>query len=84
MGFHDASGYVQAETQASAIILAELRESLEYALERIVRELGRTDFTDLLREISSAREQLRFARFHMSDGRAPDGTVLLAPTSLEA
>ena len=34
--------------------------------------------------ISSAREQLRFARFHLGDGRAPDGTPLLAPASLRA
>ena len=36
MGFNDASGYVQTETQASVIIPADLRESLEYAPERIV------------------------------------------------
>ena len=36
MGFHDASGYVQTQTQASAITVADLRESLEYALERMV------------------------------------------------
>ena len=40
MGFHDASGYVQAETQALAIILADLRESLEDAPERIVGYAG--------------------------------------------
>jgi CubicO group peptidase (beta-lactamase class C family) len=34
--------------------------------------------------ISSAREQLRYARFHMGDGRAPDGTPLLTPASLQA
>jgi hypothetical protein len=36
MGFDDASGYVQAETQAPVIILADLREALEDAPERIV------------------------------------------------
>ena len=36
MGFDDASGYVQAETQAApAMILADLHESLEYAPERV-------------------------------------------------
>jgi CubicO group peptidase (beta-lactamase class C family) len=34
--------------------------------------------------ISSAREQLRYARFHLGDGRAPDGTPLLTPASLQA
>lgn len=34
--------------------------------------------------ISSAREQLRYARFHMGDGHAPDGTPLLSPSSLQA
>jgi CubicO group peptidase (beta-lactamase class C family) len=34
--------------------------------------------------ISSARDQLRFARFHMGNGRAADGTRLLAPASLAA
>ena len=33
--------------------------------------------------ISSAREQLRFALFHMGDGLAADGTPLLTPASLE-
>lgn len=32
--------------------------------------------------ISSAREQLRFAQFHLGDGRAVDGTPLLSPASL--
>ena len=36
MGFHDASGYVQPQAQASAISLFDLREPLEYALERMV------------------------------------------------
>src|SRR5262249_20343015 len=34
--------------------------------------------------ISSARNQLRYARFHLVDGRAPDGTPLLTPASLAA
>jgi CubicO group peptidase (beta-lactamase class C family) len=34
--------------------------------------------------ISSARDQLRYARFHLGDGRAPDGTPVLTPASLEA
>ena len=34
--------------------------------------------------ISSAREQLHYARFHMGDGRAADGTQLLRPASLQA
>jgi CubicO group peptidase (beta-lactamase class C family) len=34
--------------------------------------------------ISSARDQLRYARFHLGDGRAPDGTPLLTPASLGA
>ena len=34
--------------------------------------------------ISSAREQLRYARFHLGDGRALDGTPLLTPASLQA
>jgi CubicO group peptidase (beta-lactamase class C family) len=34
--------------------------------------------------ISSAREQLQYARFHMGDGRAADGTQLLTPVSLQA
>jgi CubicO group peptidase (beta-lactamase class C family) len=34
--------------------------------------------------ISSAREQLQYARFHMGDGRASDGTPLLTPVSLQA
>jgi CubicO group peptidase (beta-lactamase class C family) len=34
--------------------------------------------------ISSVRDQLRYARFHLGDGRAPDGTPLLAPASLAA
>ena len=34
--------------------------------------------------ISSARDQLRYARFHLGDGRAPDGTPLLTPASLAA
>ena len=34
--------------------------------------------------ISSAREQLHYARFHMGDGRAADGTPLLTPASLQA
>ena len=40
MGFDDASGNVQAQTQASAIILGELRESLEYAPEGIAGYAG--------------------------------------------
>jgi CubicO group peptidase (beta-lactamase class C family) len=34
--------------------------------------------------ISSAREQLAYARFHMGDGRAADGTPVLTPASLRA
>jgi CubicO group peptidase (beta-lactamase class C family) len=34
--------------------------------------------------ISSARDQLRYARFHLGDGRAPDGTRLLKKKSLIA
>ncbi len=34
--------------------------------------------------ISSARDQLRYAQFHLGDGRAPDGTPLLTPASLVA
>lgn len=34
--------------------------------------------------ISSAREQLGWARFHLGDGRAADGTPLLTPSSLKA
>jgi CubicO group peptidase (beta-lactamase class C family) len=34
--------------------------------------------------ISSARDQLRYARFHLGDGRAADGTPLLTPASLAA
>jgi CubicO group peptidase (beta-lactamase class C family) len=34
--------------------------------------------------ISSARDQLHFARFLMGDGRAPDGTRLLTPAALVA
>jgi CubicO group peptidase (beta-lactamase class C family) len=34
--------------------------------------------------ISSARDQLRYARFHLGDGRAADGTRLLTPASLTA
>jgi CubicO group peptidase (beta-lactamase class C family) len=34
--------------------------------------------------VSSARDQLRYARFHLGDGRAPDGTPLLSPASLAA
>jgi CubicO group peptidase (beta-lactamase class C family) len=33
--------------------------------------------------ISSVREQLRYARFHMGNGLAADGTPLLSPASLE-
>jgi CubicO group peptidase (beta-lactamase class C family) len=34
--------------------------------------------------ISSARDQLHYARFHMGDGRAADGPSLLTPASLAA
>jgi CubicO group peptidase (beta-lactamase class C family) len=34
--------------------------------------------------ISSARDQLRYARFHLGDGRAADGTPVLSPTALRA
>jgi len=34
--------------------------------------------------ISSARDQLRYARFHLGDGTADDGTALLTPQSLAA
>jgi CubicO group peptidase (beta-lactamase class C family) len=34
--------------------------------------------------ISSARDQLRYARFHLGDGTAPNGTRLLTQSSLEA
>jgi CubicO group peptidase (beta-lactamase class C family) len=34
--------------------------------------------------ISSARDQLQYARFHLGDGTAPDGTRLLRPESLVA
>jgi CubicO group peptidase (beta-lactamase class C family) len=34
--------------------------------------------------ISSARDQLRYARFHLGDGTAPDGTRLLREASLVA
>src|SRR5262249_6166718 len=34
--------------------------------------------------ISSARDQLRWARFHLGDGRAPDGTRLLTLAALVA
>lgn len=40
VGFNDASGYVQTETQASAIVPADLRESLEDARERIMGYAG--------------------------------------------
>lgn len=40
MGFNEASGYVQTKAQAAAIIPADLRESLEYAIERIVGYAG--------------------------------------------
>jgi CubicO group peptidase (beta-lactamase class C family) len=33
--------------------------------------------------ISSVRDQLAYARFHLGDGRAPDGKRLLTPRSLE-
>ncbi|MBI5877870.1 MAG: beta-lactamase family protein [Chloroflexi bacterium] len=32
--------------------------------------------------ISSAKDQLRYARFHLGDGSAPDGTRVLSPESL--
>lgn len=32
--------------------------------------------------VSSLRDQLRYARFHLSDGTAPDGARLLSPQSL--
>ncbi len=32
--------------------------------------------------ISSANDQMRYARFHLGDGTAPDGTRLLSPESL--
>jgi CubicO group peptidase (beta-lactamase class C family) len=34
--------------------------------------------------ISSARQQLAYARFHMGDGRTADGTQLLTPAALQA
>ena len=34
--------------------------------------------------MSSAADQLRWARFHLGDGRAPDGTPLLSPEALTA
>lgn len=34
--------------------------------------------------ISSAQEQLRYARFHLGDGRGEDGAPVLAPASLRA
>jgi CubicO group peptidase (beta-lactamase class C family) len=34
--------------------------------------------------MSSAADQLRYARFHLGDGRAPDGTRLLSKAALEA
>jgi CubicO group peptidase (beta-lactamase class C family) len=34
--------------------------------------------------ISSVKDQLRYARFHLGDGRAADGTPVLSPRSLEA
>jgi hypothetical protein len=34
--------------------------------------------------ISSARDQLRYARFHLGDGTAPNGTRLLSPQALVA
>ena len=34
--------------------------------------------------ISSVRDQLQYARFHMGDGRTFDGTPLLTPASLQA
>ena len=34
--------------------------------------------------MSSARDQLRYARFHLGDGTAPDGSRLLSPKSLLA
>jgi CubicO group peptidase (beta-lactamase class C family) len=34
--------------------------------------------------ISSARDQLRYARFHLGDGRAADGAPVLSPTALRA
>ena len=34
--------------------------------------------------MSSARDQLRYARFHLSDGTCPDGSQLLSPQSLLA
>ena len=34
--------------------------------------------------ISSARDQLRYARFHLGDGTAPDGTRLLGKNALQA
>ncbi|MGE2691931.1 serine hydrolase domain-containing protein [Mycolicibacterium pulveris] len=34
--------------------------------------------------ISSAQDQLRYARFHLGDGTAPDGTRLMSPAALTA
>jgi hypothetical protein len=34
--------------------------------------------------MSTARDQLRYARFHLGDGTAPDGSRLLSPQSLRA
>lgn len=34
--------------------------------------------------ISSIRDQLRYARFHLGDGTAPDGSRLLSPSALTA
>jgi len=34
--------------------------------------------------ISSVRDQLRYARFHLGDGTAPNGTRVLSPQALEA
>lgn len=34
--------------------------------------------------VSTVRDQLRYARFHMGDGTAPDGTRLLSPDSMAA
>jgi CubicO group peptidase (beta-lactamase class C family) len=64
---------------AASHVLVDGRPVVEPAAWRMPRSLHPTGGL-----ISSARDQLRYARFHLGDGTAPDGTRLLSEASLVA
>lgn len=77
MSFFRASDVITYRVAAGHFIRDETPVvSREWALPRAAYPAGGV--------VSTVRDQLRYARFHMGDGTAPDGTRLLSPDSIAA